>query len=85
MRVHQGLIGPRYVVPGLEMALFVPLMLANPRRMSEQNRHLRRLSIALLLLLAASNLVALVLLIRSLVNGQASTRGTANAGRMAGY
>jgi hypothetical protein len=72
---NQLLIGPRYVVPGLEIALFVPLMLANPRRMSKQNRHLRRLSIALMLLIAASNLVALVLLIRSLVNGQATVGG----------
>jgi len=64
---NQLLIGPRYVVPGLEMALFVPL--------SKQNRHLRRLSIALVLLIAASNLVALVLLIRSLVNGQATAGG----------
>jgi len=72
---NQLLIGPRYVVPGLEMALFVPLMLANPRRISKQNRHLRRLSIALVLLIAASNLVALVLLIRSLVNGQATAGG----------
>jgi hypothetical protein len=30
---NQLLIGPRYVVRGLELILFVPLMLANPRRM----------------------------------------------------
>jgi hypothetical protein len=69
------LIGPRFVVPGLELILFVPLLLANPRRMSRQNRHLRRLSIALLLLIAVSNLVALILLIRSLVIGQATAGG----------
>jgi hypothetical protein len=71
----QLLIGPRYVVPGLELILFIPLVLANPRRMSKQNRHLRRLSIALLLLIAASNLAALILLIRSLVTGQATAGG----------
>ena len=71
----QLLLGPRYVVPGLELILFVPLMLANPRRMSRQNRHLRRLSIALLLLIAVSNLAALVLLIRALVTGQATAGG----------
>jgi hypothetical protein len=69
------LIGPRYVAPGLELILFVPLVLANPRRMSKQNRFLRRLSIALLLLIAVSNLAALVLLIRSLVIGQATAGG----------
>ena len=46
------LIGPRYVVPGLELILFIPLVLANPRRISKQNRLLRRLSIALVLLIA---------------------------------
>jgi hypothetical protein len=71
----QLLIGPRFVVPVLETILFVPLLLANPRRMSRQNRLLRRLSIALLLLIAVSNLVALVLLIRSLVIGQATVGG----------
>jgi hypothetical protein len=71
----QLLIGPRYVVPGLELILFIPLVLANPRRMSKQNRHLRRLSIALLLLIAVSNLAALILLIRSLVIGQATAGG----------
>jgi hypothetical protein len=71
----QLLIGPRFVVPVLETVLFIPLLLANPRRMSKQNRLLRRLSIALLLLIAVSNLVALVLLIRSLVIGQATAGG----------
>jgi hypothetical protein len=69
------LIGPRYVVPGLELILFIPLVLANPRRMSKQNRLLRRLAIALVLLIAVSNLVALGLLIRSLVIGQATAGG----------
>ncbi|MFD7160544.1 hypothetical protein ACFV9C_38575 [Kribbella sp. NPDC059898] len=68
-------IGPRYVIPGLELLLFVPLVLANPRRMSRQNRLLRRLSIGLVLLIALSNTTALVLLIRSLVMGQATAGG----------
>ncbi len=71
----QLLLGPRYVVPGLETVLFVPLVLANPRRMSRANRVLRRLSIALLLLIAVSNLAALVLLIRSLIIGQVTVGG----------
>jgi hypothetical protein len=69
------LLGPRYVVPGLELILFIPLLLANPRRMSKQNRLLRRLAIALVLLIAVSNLAALILLIRSLVIGQATAGG----------
>lgn len=63
------LIGPRYVVPVLELLLFVPLVLANPRRMTRQNRLLRRLSIGLVLLIAASNAASLVLLVHRLVSG----------------
>jgi hypothetical protein len=48
-------------VPGLELILFVRLMLADPRRMSRLKRFLRRLSVGLLLLIAGSNLASLVL------------------------
>lgn len=65
-------IGPRFVIPGLELLLFVPLVLANPRRMSRENRFLRHLSIGLVLLIALSNTTALVLLIRSLIVGEAT-------------
>ena len=63
------LIGPRFVVPVLEVLLFIPIVSANPRRMTKQNRMLRRLDIALLLLIAASNATALVLLIHRMVSG----------------
>jgi hypothetical protein len=63
------LLGPRYVVPVLELLLFIPLVSANPRRMTRQNKSLRRLSIALVLLIAASNAVSLGLLIHRLVSG----------------
>jgi hypothetical protein len=56
------LFGPRFVVPVLELLLFVPLVSANPRRMTRQNKALRRLSIGLVLLIAASNAAALLLL-----------------------
>ena len=69
------LIGPRFVIPGLELLLFIPLLLANPRRMSRENRFLRRLSIGLVLLIALSNTTALVLLIHSLVVGEATAGG----------
>ncbi len=65
-------LGPRYVVPALELLLFVPLVAANPRRMTRQNARLRRLAITLVLLIAATNAVALALLVRTLVGGQAS-------------
>ena len=64
------LVGPRLVVPVLELALFIPLVAANPRRMTRQNRLLRRTSIALVLLIAAANGSSLVLLVRALVSGR---------------
>ena len=69
---NQLLLGPRLVVPALEIILFVPLVVANPTRMTRQSRNLRRLAIALVLLIAFANAVALVLLVRQLVTGRAS-------------
>lgn len=66
------LIGPRFVVPALELALFVPLVAVNPRRMVRENRVLRRLSIALVLVIAAANAVALILVIDDLISGQSN-------------
>lgn len=71
----QLIVGPRFVVPVLELLLFVPLVAANPRRMTRHNRLLRRASIALVLLIALANTVALALLIHELLRGQAS-KGT---------
>lgn len=69
-------LGPRFVVPALELLLFVPLVAANPRRMTRQNVALRRLAIGLVLLIAATNAAALALLVHALVGGQA-TQGPA--------
>jgi hypothetical protein len=66
------LFGPRFVVPALELLLFVPLVAVNPRRMVRENRVLRRVSIALVLVIAAANAVALILLLNELVSGQAN-------------
>jgi hypothetical protein len=63
------LIGPRFVVPTLEVLVFIPIVGANPRRLTKQNLMLRRLDIALLLLIAASNATALVLLIHRMLDG----------------
>jgi hypothetical protein len=68
----QLLLGPRMVVPALEIVLFVPLVVANPKRMTRQNRSLRQLAIGLVLLIAVANAVALVLLVRQLITGLAS-------------
>jgi hypothetical protein len=63
------LVGPRFVVPVLEIALFVPLLVGNPRRMTRETRWLQWASIGLVLLIALTNIVSLVLLVNELVSG----------------
>jgi hypothetical protein len=63
------LVGPRFVVPVLEIALFVPLLVGNPRRMTREARWLQWASIGLVLLIALTNIVSLVLLVNELVSG----------------
>jgi hypothetical protein len=69
------ILGPRAVVPVLELALLVPLVLANPRRLTRESSVLRVLSICLVLLIALGNAVALVLLVDQLVNAHAKHGG----------
>ncbi|MFC1418159.1 hypothetical protein [Streptacidiphilus cavernicola] len=61
------LIAPRYVLPGLELLLLVPLLVVNPRRLTQQTRTSRALSLVLVALIAAGNLLALGLLVHDLV------------------
>jgi uncharacterized membrane protein len=68
-------VGPRYLVPALELVLLVPLLVGNPRRMTRESRALRWVSIGLLLLIAAANLSSLVLLVDQLVNGATKNGG----------
>jgi len=68
-------LGPRYLVPALELVLLVPLLVGNPRRMTRECRVLRWISIGLLLLIAAANLSSLVLLVDELVNGASKNGG----------
>lgn len=63
------ILGSRVAVPILELAFFVPVLAANPRRMTRDSRLLRLLSIALILLIALANTAALVLLVQALVSG----------------
>ncbi len=68
-------VGPRYLVPALELVLLVPLLVGNPRRMTRESRVLRWVSIGLLLLIAAANLSSLVLLVDQLANGATKNGG----------
>lgn len=63
----------RLLVPALELVLFVPLLLANPVRMTRESSRLRSLAIALVVLILLANLLALVLLCQELVAGDASS------------
>ncbi len=63
----QGLlVGPRLLIPALEVLLFIPLVALNPRRMDRQTAWSRGISIALTLVIAITNMVALVLLLQKL-------------------
>ncbi|MGW1068285.1 hypothetical protein ACWD4F_27670 [Streptomyces aureus] len=65
---QQLLVAPRYVLPALELLLLVPLVAINPKRLTRQTVTFRFLSLALVLLIVASNLTALGILIHELVH-----------------
>jgi hypothetical protein len=65
------IVGPRLLVPALELALFVPLLVANPHRFTRETDALRAIAIALVVLIAVANMTALGLLIHALVDGHA--------------
>ena len=60
------LVGPRYVIPGLEILLLIALIATNPRRMTRETRWSRLASIGLASLIIATNMVALGLLVHAL-------------------
>jgi len=73
--------GPQFLVPVLELALLVPLMVASPIRFTERTVNLRRLSIALIALVNAANAASLILLVRYLLHGgQTNGRALIRAG-----
>jgi len=65
------IVGPRLVVPILELALFIPLLIANPHRFTRETAPLRAVSIGLVALIMAANMTALWLLVKTLVDGNA--------------
>jgi uncharacterized membrane protein len=60
------LVGPRLLIPGLEVLLLVPLVAINPRHLTRETRWSRLVSLALVIVIAGSNMVALVLLLQKL-------------------
>ena len=62
-------LGPDWLVPAVEIGLLVVLLAADPARVSGHRRWLRRLAIALVILLACAALASTVQLIADLVEG----------------
>jgi len=62
-------LGPHWVVPAIEIGLLCCLVAADPAHIKGRRRWLRRISIALVLGLAAATLVSTALLIRDLIVG----------------
>ena len=60
-------LGPPWLVPGIEIALLLALLAANPAQLSRRRRWLRPLAIVLLIALMAVTLLATAVLITELV------------------
>jgi len=60
------IVGPRLLIPGLEVLLLVPLVAINPSRMNRETRSSRTISIVLVIVIAVTNMVALVTLLQKL-------------------
>lgn len=58
-----------WVFMGLALFLLVILLIVNPRRLSPEERQLRKLSIAVIACLAGANFVSLVALLKHLLDG----------------
>jgi len=65
-------LGTRFVVPALEVALLIPLIFFNPGRFQRETKLSRALSLALVGVIGAANLFSLTLLVNALVSGKAS-------------
>jgi hypothetical protein len=59
-------VGPRLLIPILEVLLLIPIIAINPRRLDRETRSSRAISVALVLLIAVTNMVALVILLMKL-------------------
>jgi hypothetical protein len=60
------IVGPRFVIPSLEIALLAVLIAINPVRMTRTTRWSRQISLALIGLIAVTNLIALIVLLKEL-------------------
>ena len=69
---HRLVLGPRLLLPALEVLLLIPLIAINPVRMTRETRLSRAVSLALVLLILCTNAAQLGLLVNALTGGKAS-------------
>ena len=62
-------LGPRWLVPGIEIALLLALVAANPNHVTRRARWLRRVGIALIFGLLVVTIVSTIVLINDLITG----------------
>jgi len=74
---HRAALSPTWLVPAVEVALFVALVAADPGHLVGRARWLRPVSVGLILALAAIALTSTVLLVDDLVRGSAVTQSAA--------
>jgi hypothetical protein len=70
------LFAPRFLIPALEAVLLVAVIATNPRRLTRETRLSRIASLSLTGVIAATNLVALGMLVHDLVNKKAENGGS---------
>jgi hypothetical protein len=69
------ILGPRFLIPGLEFVLLIALIATNPVRFTRQTRWSRLVSLTLTALIVGTNLFALGMLVDDLITAQ-DTAGT---------
>src|SRR4029077_12545772 len=66
------LLGPPWLVPGLELALLIPLTVIAPRRTHDEAPWHRVAAIAIIAIINAANFVSLVSLVNFLIHNRAT-------------
>jgi len=64
---------PHYLLPGLEIALGIGLIIANPVRIERRGKAARAGSITLIMLISAANAISAILLIRAIIEALPNT------------
>lgn len=74
---HGLVIGPPYLMPGLEGALVLVLVALNPSKRSGEDAYVRGVALALIGLVNLGNVISVVLLVHAIVSSSQSLTGRA--------